>query len=565
MAFDGIFTHAMTAELNNTLASGRITKIYQPYPSELVLTIRANRKNKTLLLSTHPNYARIQITKEPLTNPSSPSNFVMSLRKHLDGGIIKKFEQLENDRVINIYFSHRNELGDEEDLILSTEIMGRRSNIILYESNTKKIIDTIKHISADQNRYRLLLPGAEYVTPPSQDKVNPFDDDVKSVIKDLKRQFPNFEVLAQNIQKELQGFGKESALELAYRIVKSEKSTDEVLDNFLNEVDTARGYTFSNAKNKLNFLPVKPSYSADNVEEYDALSDMLDQFYAKKARQDRVQQRGAQLIHTVRHELKKNVKKLKKLEKTLDATKYADDYRIKGEILTTYLSQVKRGMTEITLPNFYDDNKDIKISLSNQLSPSKNAQKYFSKYQKEKNAVIFVGKQIKITKDEINFLSNIESQIELAEPEDLDEIKLELEQEGYLKVSNKTKKKNRNKRIVSKPAEFVLDNGTKILVGKNDTQNDRLTFKTAKKDYIWLHVKDMPGSHVIIEALDPDMETITKAAQIAAYYSKGQDADKVPVDYVKVRNIRKPNGSKPGFVVYEGQKNIKVTPSNTVK
>lgn len=218
MAFDGLFTHAMVKELVNTLKTGRVAKIYQPYQGELVLTIRVNRKNKALLLSSHPNYARAQITEQTLTNPSTPSNFVMSLRKHLDGAILKDITQVENDRIINLHFAHRNDIGDEEDLILSVEIMGRRSNIVLHSSTTGKIIDTIKHISSDQNRYRMLVPGAQYLTPPAQDLLNPFVADAEKMME-LQNKYPNYEVLAQAIRTTFQGFGKETALELAYEMV----------------------------------------------------------------------------------------------------------------------------------------------------------------------------------------------------------------------------------------------------------------------------------------------------------------------------------------------------------
>lgn len=558
MAFDGLFTHAMVSELNSRLKTGRVAKVYQPYQGELVLTIRANRKNQALLLSSHPNYARAQITTQSLTNPATPSNFVMSLRKHLDGAILKNITQIDNDRIIDLHFSHRNDLGDEEDMILSVEIMGRRSNIILYESGSKKIIDTIKHISSDQNRYRMLVPGAQYITPPAQKLANPFEVSIGKITQ-LQDKFPNYEVLAQAIRNNFQGFSKDSALELAYTMVSS-KDTDAAVQQYLNQYNDPHGFIYDTPAGKLAFSATRPLLSLDGSapQKFDSLSAALDQYYFEKVQRDRVQQRGHNLIRVVRNELKKNRKKLKKLEQTMDQTKLADSYRIKGEILTTYLSQITRGMTEIELPNFYDENKLIKIKLSNQLTPSKNAQKYFTKYQKEKNAVKYVTEQIKKTTQEINFLDNIETQIDLAKPEDLDEIKLELENEGYLKRHISSKK--RIKPIKSKPEQFKSSDGTSILVGKNDTQNDRLTMKTAKKDFYWLHAKDIPGSHVIIESNSPSEQTIEEAASIAAYYSKAKNASKVQVDYVPVKNIRKPNGSKPGFVIYEGQKSIKVTP-----
>lgn len=563
MAFDGLFTHAMVNELRS-LKSGRVAKIYQPYQSELVLTIRANRKNVPLLISSHPNYARVQVTNQALSNPATPSNFVMSLRKHLEGAILKSVKQLDNDRIINFYFSHRNDIGDEEDVILSVEIMGRRSNVILYLGSSQKIIDTIKHISADQNRYRMLVPGAQYITPPAQELLNPFTDSNQQIWDNLLRDYPNYEVLAKQIQATFQGFGKENAFELAYRLINGQTPAT-VIHEFLDCFNASpKGFIYESQAKKLTYSAIQPTLTADqpNLQAFNSLSEMLDQYYFEKVQRDRVQQRGHQLIRVVRNELKKNRKKLKKLQNTMAQIQYADSYRIKGEVLTTYLSQIKRGMTSVELPNFYDQNQPITIKLSNQLSPSQNAQKYFKKYQKEKNAVKYVSEQIAQTESEIAFLDNIETQIDLAKPEDLAEIKIELENEGYLRKQKNPKKRVKN--VISKPEQFISSDQTPILVGKNDAQNDRLTLKTAKKDYYWLHAKDIPGSHVIIESSQPSEQTLIEAATIAAYYSKGKNSANVPVDYVPVKNIRKPNGAKPGFVIYEGQRTLKVTPQITV-
>lgn len=294
--------------------------------------------------------------------------------------------------------------------------------------------------------------------------------------------------------------------------------------------------------------------------QFDSLSSLLDFYYADAAQRERVQQQAGNLIRVVKNNLKKNRNKLKKLEKTLANTKQADELRLKGEILTTYLHEVKRGMTEITLPDYYHDNAPLKIQLSNQLSPSRNAQKYFSRYQKQKNAVGFVGEQISLTQAEIDYLDNIQTQIELASPADITEIREELTQQGYLK-QHKTKKKQRSSRKPSQPQEFTASDGTPIFVGKNNRQNDQLTLKTARKSDYWLHTQKIPGSHVIIHSDDPSDQTLTEAANLAAYFSKARDSATVPVDYVQVRRIRKPNGAKPGFVIYEGQKTLYVSPN----
>ena len=550
MTFDGLFTHAMIHELNQTLQNGRVTKISQPYPDEVILTIRANRTNYPVLLSANPRYARFQITQIPYTNPAVPTNFTMMLRKYLEGAKLLEIKQLDNDRVVYFEFLTRNELGDKLPLLLSAEIMGRYSNVILINQSTNKIIDTIKHIGIDQNRYRTLLPGATYRQPPTQNKENPFKQD-SNTFEELIQKYPNREVLADNLLKQYQGISRDNALALADKLHSSNNSV-QAFNNFLamteDPIPTMNGNNFS--------------IFADNPnnKKFTTLSEMLDVFYHTKANRDRVQQQGGQLLHVIRKNLQRNKKKLKKLSNELKATENADEYRIKGEVLTTYLYQIKRGMTKITLPNFYDNNKEITISLSNQLSPSQNAQKYFKKYQKLKNAVTFVNEQIELTKKEVAYLEEIQTQIELATPADLNDIKTELQQEGYIKKKQQ-KSKHSSRVKINKPESFIASDGTEILVGKNNLQNEKLTLHTAKKTDIWLHAKNIPGSHVIIKSNNPSDETLFEAAMLAAYFSKFRSSANVPIDYVQVKNIRKPNGSKPGFVIYEGQKTLTVTPT----
>ena len=550
MTFDGLFTHAMIHELNQTLQNGRVIKISQPYPNEVILTIRANRTNYPVLLSANPRYARFQITQIPYTNPAVPTNFTMMLRKYLEGAKLLKIKQLDNDRVVYFEFLTRNELGDKLPLLLSAEIMGRYSNVILINQSTNKIIDTIKHVGMDQNRYRTLLPGATYRQPPTQNKENPFEQD-SNTFEELIQKYPNREVLADNLLKQYQGISKDNTLALADKL-HSSNNFFQAFNDFLamteDPIPTMNGNNFS--------------IFADNPNDkkFTTLSEMLDVFYHTKANRDRVQQQGGQLLHVIRKNLQRNKKKLKKLSNELKATENADEYRIKGEVLTTYLYQIKRGMTKITLPNFYDNNKEITISLSNQLSPSQNAQKYFKKYQKLKNAVTFVNEQIELTKKEVAYLEEIQTQIELATPADLNDIKTELQQEGYIKKKQQ-KSKHSSRVKINKPESFIASDGTEILVGKNNLQNEKLTLHTAKKTDIWLHAKNIPGSHVIIKSNNPSDETLFEAAMLAAYFSKFRSSANVPIDYVQVKNIRKPNGSKPGFVIYEGQKTLTVTPT----
>lgn len=557
MAFDGFFTHAVVHELDQTLATGRVAKVNQPYPAELIMIIRAHRHNYSLLLSANPTYPRMQITQIAYQNPAVPSNFAMTMRKYLEGAILESIEQVDNDRIIKMNFKTRDELGDQQRLVLVIEIMARHSNVSLVNEKNHKIIDTIKHVGSDQNRVRLLLPGATFVMPPKQDKVNPYLPN--QIYTDLVRKDLDENELAKQLQARYQGLGRQSAQELA-RELQASSDLPTTYHTFLKQFENPDPVIYDDNNGKRQFAAFLPSnIKEEQLTHYDTLSVMLDAFYAQKAERDRSKELAGQVLKVLHNELKKDRRKVKKLKQQLEDAAKADYYRIRGEILTTYLGKLTAGMTEITLPNFYDDNKPLKIKLDPELSPSRNAQKYFTKYDKLKTSVDYVKEQLKLANDEINYLANIESQIDLASPADIQEIRLELQQQGYIKQKRQKSKKRRKVRV-SKPEEFHTSNGTTVLVGKNNLQNDRLSFKIANKNDIWLHVKDIPGSHVIIRDSDPDEQTLLEAAQLAAYFSKGRNSDNVPVDYLPAKRLHKPNGAKPGFVTFTGQKTLYVTP-----
>lgn len=554
MSFDGFFTHAIVHELNSTLKTGRVARISQPYPAELIITIRAQRHNYALLLSANPTYPRVQITEVPFTNPAVPTNFTMTMRKYLDGAILEGIDQVGNDRIIRLTFNTRDELGDSQRLVLVSEIMARHSNISLVNEKTGKIIDTIKHVGSDQNRVRLLLPGATFVMPPKQDKANPYLPN--QLYSDLVRQYPDPQELAKQLQARYEGLGRDTARDLADRLIASDHLPT-TYQQFIHRFDQPEPVIIDGRKK--DFMAFPPlNAAADGLQHFATLSALLDNYYQQKAQQDRSKELAGQVIKVIKNELKKDRRKVKKLNKELDDASKADQYRTRGEILTTYLGKLKPGMDSITLPNFYDDNKPLKISLSPELSPSRNAQKYFTKYDKLKASVAHVNEQLKLANAEIDYFENIQNQIELASPADIQEIRLELQEEGYIKRKHKGKKQRKVR--ASKPEQFHTSDGTTVLVGKNNLQNDRLSFKTANKNEIWLHVKDIPGSHVVIRDTNPSDETILEAAQLAAYFSKGRDSDNVPVDYLPVKRLRKPNGAKPGFVTFTGQKTLRVTP-----
>ena len=556
MSFDGVFTHAMINELRESLLSGRISKIHQPYENEVVLVIRSRGKNQRLLLSAHPSYARIQITQIAYQNPDTPPNFVMMLRKHLDGAILESIEQIENDRVIHFHFTKRDELGDLQNIILIVELMGRHSTIILVNKESGKILDAIKHIGSSQNTYRSLLPGVDYIAPPEQNQLNPFSQEKEKVFHRLSQ----MDLTPKGIQQQFQGIGFDTAQELVARLTERPNEKMLVWQEFFTAIDTQRSPSLYEVAEKEYFTPINYRFFDSNTQQkkmYPTLSALLDAFYQEKAEKDRAKQQGGELIRKIENELKRNRNKLKKREQTLKESENAEDYRRDGELLTTFMAQVPRGANEVTLPNYYEEDRPITIKLDPALTPNQNAQKYFHRYQKLKNAVKLIRKQIEEAKNEIDYLESVLSQLEIAGPMDIEVIKEELTAEGYLK--KKSSKKQKRKKP-SQPDQYLSTDGTLILVGKNNLQNDQLSLKTAKKTDYWLHAKNIPGSHVIIKSDQPSDETITEAAELAAYFSKYRHSAQVPVDLVQVKHLRKPNGAKPGYVIYENQKTIIVTP-----
>ncbi|EOE6410525.1 fibronectin-binding protein EfbA [Enterococcus hirae] len=556
MSFDGVFTHAMINELRETLLSGRISKIHQPYENEVVLVIRSRGKNQRLLLSAHPSYARIQITQIDYQNPDTPPNFVMMLRKHLDGAILESIEQIENDRVIHFHLTKRDELGDLQNIILIVELMGRHSTIILVNKESGKILDAIKHIGSSQNTYRSLLPGVDYIAPPEQNQLNPFSQEKEKVFHRLSQ----MDLTPKGIQQQFQGIGFDTAQELVARLTERPNEKMLVWQEFFTAIDTQLSPSLYEVAEKEYFTPINYRFFDSNTQQkkmYPTLSELLDAFYQEKAEKDRAKQQGGELIRKIENELKRNRNKLKKREQTLKDSENAEDYRRDGELLTTFMAQVPRGANEVTLPNYYEEDRPITIKLDPALTPNQNAQKYFHRYQKLKNAVKLIGKQIEEAKNEIDYLESVLSQLEIAGPMDIEVIKEELTAEGYLK--KKSSKKQKRKKP-SQPDQYLSTDGTLILVGKNNLQNDQLSLKTAKKTDYWLHAKNIPGSHVIVKSDQPSDETITEAAELAAYFSKYRHSAQVPVDLVQVKHLRKPNGAKPGYVIYENQKTIIVTP-----
>ena len=540
MSFDGFFLHHMTEELRQQLLYGRIQKINQPFEQELVLQIRSNRQNHKLLLSAHPVFSRIQLTRTAFENPAVPTTFIMVMRKYLQGATIENISQIENDRILEISVSNKNEIGDSVAATLVIEIMGKHSNIILMDKASSNIIEAIKHVGFSQNSYRTILPGSTYVAPPQTGSRNPFTISDEKLFEILQTE----DLSARSLQKLFQGLGRDTATELSQRL------TSEKLKTF-------RAFFASPTQAHLTTKSFAPILFVDSQKEFPSLSQLLDDFYQDKAERDRVNQQASELIHRVENELEKNRKKLKKQEQELVATENAEEFRQKGELLTTFLHQVPNNQDQVELDNYYTSEK-ITIVLDKALTPNQNAQRYFKKYQKLKEAVKHLTGLIEETKETIQYLESVETALSQANLTEITEIREELIQTGFIRRRQREKIQKRKK-----PEKYLSTDGqTVILVGRNNLQNDELTFKMAKKEELWFHAKDIPGSHVVItDNLHPSDDVKTDAAELAAYFSKARLSNLVQVDMIEVKKLNKPTGGKPGFVTYTGQKTLRVTPN----
>jgi len=520
MAFDGVLIRNLIKELK-ILETGRISKVKQLSKLEVILTIRANRVNHNLLISASSQSARIHITKNPFDNLATPPTFCMMLRKHLEGGHISKISQKENDRIIEIEVQKNNELGDRVVKTIHFEAMGKHSNLIITEDG--KIIESIKHIPPFQNTFRTILPGAMYKYPPL-DKTNPFESFEGKTFEEIMS-YQGISPLLANMMVNNNDFDLINA------------TPDPVI---------IRG-----KKEKFYFIPF--SYEGE-VEHFDSISAMLDAYYFNRDTFEKIKQRAKDLTLFIKNELLKNKNKLDKLIDELSKASDNDLLRVKGEILLANLHNLQKGQSSAALNNFYT-NEIITISLNSLLTPSENANKFFKRYQKAKNAINHLKVQIRKTKNEIEYFDLLNEQVSTASVNDVEEIRIELEENNYLK------KKKRKRKAKPNFLTFISEDNTEILVGKNNLQNEYLTHKIANKYDVWMHVKEIPGSHVIIRSQEPSNATLRTAANLAAYYSKAKNSGSVPVDYTFIRYIKKIPGRSLSFVTYTNQHTIYVDPS----
>lgn len=568
MALDGIFLYSISQELKNSLLNGRVEKVNQPEKDEIILSIKNDRNNYKLLISASPMYPRIHLTKISKENPMSPPMFCMLLRKHLNSSKLVDIRQLDTDRILFLDFESKDELGFNSIYTLVIEIMGRHSNITLVRQRDNIIMDSIKHVTPDINSIRCLYPGIPYVFPPASEKLNPLNyiyEDLATFVRDKNIKFEkNFS------SKIFTGISTQFSKEIFYRISKSniQLSVDnlyaihtELENNFKQIKENNFFFALYSQENEFKDFYCLELTNLENAEitKYISSSELLDAYYHYKDKEDRLNSKSSNLLRLINNNLERCYKKLNLLENTLKECEEKDTYKIYGELLTANIYAIKGGEDKVTVLNYYSENEEyVDIKLDPNKTPSQNIQSYFKKYNKYKKSEEAAALQIDSAKEEIDYLQSVLTSIKNVEDyKSIEDIKRELMETGYIKFKKESKKKEK----LSKPMHFISSEGIDIYVGKNNIQNDYLTLKFANNHDIWLHTKDIPGSHVIIKTVKSFSEkTIEEAANIAAYYSKGKDSSKVAVDYTEVKNVHKPNGAKPGMVIYYTNKTTYITP-----
>lgn len=557
MSFDGIVTRAVTHELATKLVGGRVNKVYQPSDTELILYIRSQGQNHKLYISAHPAYPRFQFTEANADNPKEPPMFCMLLRKHLEGAVIQAIRQIGMERIVQIDVRGLNELGDEVLRRLSIEILGRTSNVVLLDPETGKVMDALRRVPYSVSKVRPILPGMDYEYPPAQEKLDPFSVDRNTFLA-------GFDYNAGRLDKQLlnrfQGFGPLIAKEIVHRAGIGNR--EQLWEAFHQLIEEFRSHHYQPTRvevdGKSYFYATQLTHLTGDHQHFSTMSECLEAFYYGKADRDRVRGQTIDLIKRLTNEIEKNEKKIEILRKEIAESDLAEEDRIKGELLTTYMHEISRGDTFVRLVNYYDpDSTEIEIRLDPLLTPSENAQRYFKRYNKRKAAKKYNHEQIAIAQEENQYLESVLVLLENSSLKEVEQIREELEEEGWVRAQRRPNRKKKEKPV---PSSVHAKDGTLILVGKNNKQNDFLTHQLAQSSDIWLHTKDIPGSHVVIRSKEISEETLFEAAMLAAYYSKARESSQVPVDYVPIKHVKKPNGARPGFVIYENQQTLYVTP-----
>ena len=567
MPMDGVTLCLVARELNGLLAGGRVDKVSQPERDEVNLTIRNGGENRLLLLSANPASARAHITSERKANPLEPPNLCMLMRKHLLGGRISSIRQAESDRILEIAFEHTDELGDRAKKTLVCEFMGKHSNLILV-SESGKIMESARRVNELISSYREVLPGVEYRRPPAHGKI-PFDGIDTNRLAERLGEIGGY--LARALTFSISGLSAPLSRELAYRAAGSEdalvsdapasvlaENVRRAMEEILQSPSARVLLDESGAPADLLAFAYR-SRAGQPQKEYPSVSEAIDDFYRLRDREERVKQKSAAIRRVLVNNMERLEKKIALQSEAAETGARAEEFRIKGEMLSASPYLVRKGMKTVSLPNYYSESgAEIEIALDEKLSCMANAQRYFKLYKKALGARRLAEEQKRKSVEELSYLEGqMENLKKCADERDLADIREELVRFGYVR---ETLSRRQMKALpASSPMRFTSADGTEILVGKNNVQNDRLTF-SAQSDEWWLHVKDMPGSHVIVKSENPSEATLMEAANLAAKYSKGGTSSGVPVDMTRRRYVKKPGGARPGFVTYTHQKTVYVTP-----
>lgn len=567
MALDGIYLYSLVYDLKKSILNCKIDKINQPEKDEVILTLRKDRKNIKLLISASSKFPRIHLTNISKPNPLQAPMFTMVMRKYLIGGRITDITQLNGDRILQLHIESTDELGFDSKYILIVEIMGRHSNITLVRERDNKVMECIKHISADINTFRVLYPGVNYVYPPNSNKLNPFNFSINDFNSYLNNN--DISIDEEIFSRIFTGISKSLSISIYENLLQDNNTINRenifnFFKNFMKNLESSFNFKiYRNNKVFKDFHCIKLS----NLESiYSSISfknpsELLDEFFTVKDKQDRLLNRSTDLQRLISTNIDRCNNKTKKLKNILKECEEKEKYKINGDLLTSYIYMLKKGLKEISLLNFYTDEEEyITITLDENKTPSENIQYLYKKYNKLKKSEESALEQLKKNEEELQYLNSVMTNILNCESYiEIDDIKKELIETGYLKFKNTNKNNKKDKS--SKPIHLLSSDGIDIYIGKNNIQNDYLTLKFANKNHMWLHTKNIPGSHVILCSDNPSDVALEEAGILAAYYSKAKNSTKVPVDYTKVKNLKKPNGSKPGMVIYHTNHTLYTEPS----
>jgi len=576
MAFDGIVVKSVVEELKEKLKGGRIDKIFQPEKDEIILQVRSIGQNFKLILSANASYPRIHLTDYTKDNPANPPVFCMVLRKHLSGGKILDINFHDFERIVNLEVESINELGDISTKKLIIEIMGRHSNIILV-NDENRIIDAIKHVDNEISSVREVMPARPYRLPPSQDKISPAEINIQSLLENAAK--ASNTSIEKFLLNSIKGFSPLLCREICYLAdidgkkpveylpAESVNRLEAVLQNIINRINTSDfepciAFEDENYDNPVDFHCIR-LHQYKYVKALPSISAVLNEFYTIKDAYERLKQKKSDLVKVIHTNIDRCKKKISLQQEKLREVADRENLKLYGELITANIYNIPKNARSVSLLNYYSDEGEyIDIPLDENLSPQENAQRYFKQYSKSKKAYASTSIQLEESLKELEYLESMSQLLDdCTTVQEINEIRQELAEQGYITIRKRNESKKQD--TPSKPLRCKSSDGYYIYVGKNNKQNDLLTLKTAQTNDIWLHTKNIPGSHVIIKKHTREevpSTTLLEAAMLAAYYSKAKMSANVPVDYTTVKNVKKPNGAKPGMVIYENYKTIIVTP-----